>query len=262
MIQNHTPFEKLFNKKPNYSNLRSFGCLAMASNPERTTDKFAAKGVPCIFLGYPNSQKGHKLLNLINNRCFVTRDVKFHEHIFPCNKAATSHYYHPTPVHMEPQPTAPHPAPGSYDDIPLEWEEEPETHPPSLEPELEDQTCIMRDALTNVLPQPRRSTRSHKPPEWLTNYVTHTKTDPAVVSNVATTYVQPSFHAFLAQILETPDPKHFKVVVQQQKWVNVMNAEIQALETNHSRTITNLPARKRAIGCKWLYKTKFNLMAL
>jgi len=33
-----------------------------------------------------------------------------------------------------------------------------------------------------------------------------------------------------------------------------MNAELEALEQNH----TSLPPGRKAIGCKWLYKTKFN----
>ncbi|XP_058783418.1 uncharacterized mitochondrial protein AtMg00820-like [Vicia villosa] len=37
-----------------------------------------------------------------------------------------------------------------------------------------------------------------------------------------------------------------------------MNDEIQALTKNNTWTFTSLPPRKKAIGCKWLYKTKFN----
>lgn len=76
----------LFKHKPDYSLLKSFGCLALAYNPSVTTDKLAPRGVPCLFLGYPHSQKGYRLLNLTTQQIFTSRDVKFHEHIFPCNK--------------------------------------------------------------------------------------------------------------------------------------------------------------------------------
>lgn len=36
-----------------------------------------------MFLGYPFGIKGYKLLNLSTNTVFVSRDVVFHEHIFP-----------------------------------------------------------------------------------------------------------------------------------------------------------------------------------
>ncbi|GKE78004.1 retrovirus-related pol polyprotein from transposon TNT 1-94 [Tanacetum coccineum] len=41
-----TPYELLLNEVPTNDHLRVFGCLAMASNPSRTTDKFAERGVP------------------------------------------------------------------------------------------------------------------------------------------------------------------------------------------------------------------------
>ena len=38
-----------------------------------------------------------------------------------------------------------------------------------------------------------------------------------------------------------------------------MNVEIQALEANHTWTLTDLPPHKTAIGCKWVYKIKHKL---
>jgi hypothetical protein len=36
-----------------------------------------------FFLGYPQGMKGYKLLNIHTNSVFVSRNVVFHEHIFP-----------------------------------------------------------------------------------------------------------------------------------------------------------------------------------
>ena len=36
-----------------------------------------------------------------------------------------------------------------------------------------------------------------------------------------------------------------------------MNSELRALEANGTWELTSLPPGKRAIGCKWVYRTKF-----
>ncbi|XP_074343104.1 uncharacterized protein LOC141680916 [Apium graveolens] len=83
VLGNHSPYAVLFHKEPDYDALKIFGCLTFASNPEHTIDKFKPKGVPCVFLGYPVSQKGYKLLDLTTRHEFVSRDVTFAENVFP-----------------------------------------------------------------------------------------------------------------------------------------------------------------------------------
>ncbi|RVW16107.1 Retrovirus-related Pol polyprotein from transposon RE2 [Vitis vinifera] len=41
------------------------------------------------------------------------------------------------------------------------------------------------------------------------------------------------------------------------KWQEAMHFEIQALEENNTWSLTPLPASKKPIGCKWLYKIKY-----
>ncbi|GJW30731.1 cysteine-rich receptor-like protein kinase 8, partial [Tanacetum coccineum] len=90
VLGNKTPYEILMNKKLSYSNLKVFGCLAVASNPSRVIDKMAPRGVPCLFLGYPPHQKGYTLINLLTHTRFVSRDVTFYERIFPYSKSSMS----------------------------------------------------------------------------------------------------------------------------------------------------------------------------
>lgn len=86
VINNLSPYEKLFGSTPDYGRLRTFGCLAYAKNPNKKADKFSPRGVLCVFLGFLAGQKGYKLRNLISKETFVTRVVKLCESVFPFRK--------------------------------------------------------------------------------------------------------------------------------------------------------------------------------
>ncbi|KAK9691437.1 hypothetical protein RND81_09G196600 [Saponaria officinalis] len=98
VIKNQTPYEVIHNKPANYNNLKVFGCLAMAYNPDRNKDKFQPRGVPCVFLGYPANQKGYKVEDLVSKKRFVTRDVKFYEHILPYAQGVKKKSASPEPL--------------------------------------------------------------------------------------------------------------------------------------------------------------------
>lgn len=82
-IQNKTPFEILLKKRPQYHHLRIFGCMAYAKDTHKGIHKFAERGRPCIFLGYPATQKGYKVYDLKQQKLIVSRDVVFLEDNFP-----------------------------------------------------------------------------------------------------------------------------------------------------------------------------------
>jgi hypothetical protein len=52
VLQNKSPFFKLFKKEPNYIILRSFGCLCYPLLRPYAAHKLAFRSKPCIFIGY------------------------------------------------------------------------------------------------------------------------------------------------------------------------------------------------------------------
>lgn len=150
VLAEKTPYEVLYLTSRVYTHLKTFGCLVLASNPNRKKDKFSARGVPCVFLGYPQSQKAYKLLNLTNNVIFVSRDVKFYETSFPFkifhnNKTReTVNVSGNTPCDDE-----------KMSEENVELENEPQ-HAPHTEI--------------------RRSNRTHKTPTWHQDYITTPQT--------------------------------------------------------------------------------------
>jgi len=63
--------------------MRTFGSLCFVSTLKQGRDKFEARALPCIFLVYPFGKKAYKAFSLETNKLIISRDVVFHEHVFP-----------------------------------------------------------------------------------------------------------------------------------------------------------------------------------
>lgn len=82
-IGNKVPFSVLFNKKPSYNHLKTFGCLCFPNINHSNLHKLAARSSPCLFLGYPTNHKGYRCLDLKTRKIIISRHVVFDETIFP-----------------------------------------------------------------------------------------------------------------------------------------------------------------------------------
>ncbi|GJV81664.1 ribonuclease H-like domain-containing protein [Tanacetum coccineum] len=82
-INNDIPCTKLFQKEPDYSRLRTFGCLCYPHLD--SPHKLAPRATPCIFLGYPSYHRGYRCLDLSTNKIILSRHVTFDENQFPMN---------------------------------------------------------------------------------------------------------------------------------------------------------------------------------
>lgn len=85
-----TPYEVLLGKPPTYTHLKVLGCLCFASSLSHNGDKFQARAIKCVFLGYPYGKKAYKLLDLNTHKVIYSRDVKFCESIFPFQSFSSS----------------------------------------------------------------------------------------------------------------------------------------------------------------------------
>ncbi|GAA0180073.1 transmembrane signal receptor [Lithospermum erythrorhizon] len=63
--------------------MRVFGCLYFVTITGPNLDKLQPRAYKVVFLGYSATQKGYKVYNLSTQKCQVSRDVVFHETVFP-----------------------------------------------------------------------------------------------------------------------------------------------------------------------------------
>lgn len=226
VLGNKTPYELLYNEPIDYAILKYSGCLCFVVNPTHSSDKFAPRGVPYVFVGYPPTQKGYRLLDLSTMQLFVSRDVTFNETVFPLNVTTPKPYMLPLPTVM---PTN---SVNMYidDDFTAEnFCEDPiinESPAPTNEsfpsstlvlPAPAEPICDVSSSpnLTTETQRhqtpPRRSSRPHKPPSWMEPYVTKPFPNPSAnLVTITEQPITPLFNCFLTSLTTHKDPTSFK----------------------------------------------------
>ena len=235
-----SPFSVLYNKEPDYTQLRVFGCLVFASTLPSSRHKFSPRAIPAVFMGYPLGYKGYRLYDIHSKKFFISRDVVFHEDTFPFHSLSAANTF-----------------PSPFDEvvIPLPCADTSEVTPPTA-------TAIpVPTPPANPINEPplapivRRSQRQHKPPSYLADYH-HSAPSYPIANHISYEKLSPTYRAFLCQVSAIPEPLFYHQAAKYSVWRQAMQEELDAMESNHTWNIVPLPKGKHSVGCRWVFKIK------
>ena len=271
-VHGKTPQEAWCGKKPSVAHMRVFGCIAYAKIPDASRTKLEPKSVKCLFLGYCEGTKAYKLICLESKKIIRCCDVIFCEHGELQKELELS----PSGSNMDKQVVILGTPPTSIDGEQIDREDESDGEDQPLVDEdggaheehsdlenaraSKEQPSKSKDGIkkskekraaptigqvlgTQIVGGVRRSTRVSQPPgEWWKNHILPKDKD--------------SYHANVAIV---QDPTTVSEAMKSQdasKWEAAMEDEYHSLLANGTWELTTLPKGRKAVGCKWVFKTK------
>lgn len=70
--------------------------------------------------------------------------------------------------------------------------------------------------------------------------------------------LSPTYSAFITNLSESEIPRDVHEALKKPGWKEAVLEEMKALKENHTWDLTELPTRKKAVGCKWIFTIKYN----
>ncbi|MCO5564348.1 hypothetical protein L7F22_018008 [Adiantum nelumboides] len=128
-LQDMTPFQAYYGRKPTVSHFRVFGCSAFVHIPKEKRQKLDFKSRKLLFLGYSAESDAYRLYDPDTRTTTVSRDVVFDESFITSAEGAAAQ-----PIPILPPPSLPDP-PASPVITPSTSHPVPPIQPPDVSPD-------------------------------------------------------------------------------------------------------------------------------
>ncbi|XP_071741113.1 uncharacterized protein [Rutidosis leptorrhynchoides] len=273
VLSGKCPYELIYGSCPNFSHLRSFGCLCFATVLNQT-DKFSSRDVKFYEHVYPFKTESVYKVNLDENSVnhlnyfdftmFENDSEIIHESnidkstvlnqmdpISPNDEGRHSPKddgRHVTPVDFS-ESTSDGIHATSYEGTSGGHNAVPEGTS-NVDDTLEDTVNINAENL-------RRTSRRTTLPKRLNDYVLDNKVKYGLKNYLTYSKLSSENFCFITCLNKSQEPKSYQEASKDKNWVNDMNEEIEALLRNNTWIITDLPCDRKPIGSKWVYRIKY-----
>jgi hypothetical protein len=210
------PEEVWSGKEVNLSHLKVFGCVSYVHIDSDARSKLDAKSRKCYFIGYGDEAFGYRFWDDQNRKIIRSKNVIFNEHVVYKDRTSA-----------ESDATEPKQEKSEF----VNLDELPEGTVQNIIQEVED-TRVEQGTPTTAV---RRSSRNTRPPQRYS----------------------PSL--FYILLTDGGEPETYDEALQDEnstKWELAMKDEMDSLMTNQTWELTELPAGKKALHNKWVYRIK------
>lgn len=258
-----TPYEMFYGKKVDLSNLRIFGSPVMVHVPKANRRKWDKKSQKLIFVGYDANTKGYRCINRVTRKLTISRDVIFHEITegqrfkIDINDEDSVRVRDdgPGPLRDDPSPD---------DDVPRPLEDDPPADEQFNDAPSPSSSVVVVSSPENPIVDLNES--SYDTPDEADrdddlDYVPD-ETLSSIESSNVTTRRQGKIRNFqlmhfaffvdpvtVAETRERDDAK---------EWKRAMEEEMKSHEFNETWMLKNLPANRKPIKSKWVFKAKLD----
>lgn len=230
-----TPYEKWTGKKPNISHLKIFGSKAMVHVPKQKRLKWDRKSQELIFVGYCENTKGYRLYDPVRKQMVISRDVIFIE-----KTEIVKNITQEEPVSVSPIASI---TLSSNNDSPQNISHDNTLTLTSESNDTSFDSCNGADDSTYC---PNTSDEDSND-DFQRNITLRSHQRNNMQGN----------NFMCAQISDDPlTEKEALSGTNAKEWKEAMDEEYKSLLENDTWELTTLPANKRPIPCKWVFKTK------
>ncbi|KAE9279871.1 hypothetical protein PF001_g24507 [Phytophthora fragariae] len=258
-----TPYEIVYQKKPQLQNLKVFGALGYGHIPDEKRRKLYAKAFKCRYLGYEDGVKGCRVLNMETGQVRIVRTVKFME--------TTSTGDFVTEVEGDDKDgdedvAAPHataPSRGQTQTLTIFNDEVV-----PLQHEVTTETAIVPASSHSIITRSRtRHIKETTDPEEAEGRKKQIVAPSAIGTDrqkVSQARVKPTEELLAiegGQLMAATEevPKTYAEATTRQgqdEWKKAIASELESLIANKTWKLVPKPAHQRPIGCRWVFALK------
>lgn len=259
-----TPLEYWTGEKPNLSHLRVFGSSAMVHVPKEKRDKLDPKSIECILLGYSDQSKAYRLYNKATRKITISRDVIFcetdREVIDESHNDINSVF---SPIESDISNSGDEREDESIN-VSLELNQtvqEQETS--AVQPNDESNITVTSDVSVY---DDAIADDTFVPEETMIENAIEENAGLRQSTRIANrrqepNYLPPSYSFSATEQSPSDEPWSVKEALSRNDahlWKAALGEEMKALATNETWSLVNLPRDRKAIPCKWVFKTKLD----